>query len=109
MGPRFTGLLLLVAVISILSVVCRLYLIEVRYREDPSIGLAIKDSPSLVSYQYDDEQVKVVEILLLDEHAYLGEDAYAFLVKGGWLIFPSLFLLLSLVWLWHRRGTSIRR
>ena len=109
MGPKFKKMLSILAIASTLSVGCKLFLIEIRFRDDPSIGLAIKSSPSLSSYLYIGEADEVMSIVLLDETTYAGEEFYAFMAGGGWLIFPVLFLFVCFVLFWSCLVTSIRR
>ena len=66
-------------------------MVEVRYPDDPTIGVAIRIRPSFLSYS-NNPDVPVLLFLWLDELSYPGAALFRSMANGGWLVAPVMVL-----------------
>lgn len=95
MRPRIRRLaIVMVGSLAWAALAIKLFTVEVRYADDPTIGVALRAMPSLENF----EEIKDEErafILGPDENSYLGRGLYVHTV--GWIWWVSLLGLLSLL------------
>ena len=87
----------------------KLFTTEVKLRDEPTIGLALRSQPHLDnSIQVQQlEHASGLYLLVIDENDYIGGPIYRFLVGPGWLMGLALALILvSVSWLAHVRRRS---
>ncbi len=78
----------------IVAMLLKLFTYEFYLADDPTCGVAIRSSASLVSKQLLQQSgVERDYILLQDENGFLGEGLYRSIVGWGWIAFPVVLAL----------------
>lgn len=78
---------------ALLSIAAKLFLVQISYRDDPTTSLSIRTRPSWRSYEIKSPETKLLRDLIVDENSYIGESVFAVFAKGGWVVFPLLFII----------------
>jgi hypothetical protein len=73
-----------VTFLALISIAIKLFLVEVRYPDDPTIGLAVRAAPSLHSYSRNPD-APVVGYLWIDESDYPGSALFRWMAGADWL------------------------
>jgi hypothetical protein len=91
-------------VASLLALAIKLFTFEAHLRDDPTVSLVLRMSPSLENRRFldDSSQLDAVVVLAEDENSLWAEGLYSALVSVGWWLLP---LLLVAAW----RVPSLRR
>jgi hypothetical protein len=85
--------MILLGGVALLSVFMKLFTYEFFFKDDPTGGLAVRSTPSLINHQIVTE-TSSDWILLMDENGFLGEEIYHAIVHWGWIVFTVIWLLL---------------
>ena len=95
-------------ILSIGCVLLKFYTTEIRFEEDPTVMIVLKDSPSLINRQIISgwQSVEGMTILIRDENGYIGMSVYAAIVSWVWMVLPLLTIIFSMgrkIWILSHR------
>lgn len=81
-------------VVSLLGVATKLFTFEASLRDDPTVSLVLRTTPSLKNQQLLDDSSQLAGALVLaeDENAFWGSRFYFWLVSVGWWLLPLLLV-----------------
>lgn len=88
---------------SVLLVLVKLFTVELRYQDDPSVALAVRGTPdnSNTVTLSSGQQFSDYMVLLVDENGYPGMGAYKIITAWLWWLVP-LASLVGFVVLGHK-------
>lgn len=95
-------------VVSLLGVATKLFTFEASLRDDPTVSLVLRPTPSLENQQLLDDSSQLAGVLVLaeDENAFWGSGLYFWIVSVGWWLLP---LLLVAAWVAPRMRRAAAR
>jgi hypothetical protein len=71
---------------ALLWVMLKLFTFEFLLRDDPTVGIALRAAPSMVSHRVVEHSPNPRLILIQDENDFIGGPPYRWVVRWGWII-----------------------
>jgi hypothetical protein len=95
--------------VSLLAAGIKLFTFEAILKDDPTVSLVLRPTPSFENRHFLDDSSQLAGALVLaeDENSFLGSGLYDWLVSVGWWLFPLLLVAVWLVPRLRRAGTRL--
>lgn len=94
------SILIIITCVAISAIFVKLFTYEFYLPDDPTVGVALRSTPSFVSRQIHNES-DADPILFEDENVFLGRAIYRALAEWGWIALAGLWL--GLLWIFLRQ------
>ncbi len=109
MSRKFHIIIPVISIILLfLSLSIRLFMMEISYSDDPTLSLAIKNTPTLSYFEVKDRDDLASKIVLADEHNYPFDFLINFLASYGIILFPFLLLFSINLKLFRKRSGNFK-
>ncbi|MFY0523104.1 hypothetical protein ACN28I_07905 [Archangium gephyra] len=81
-------------VVSQLALATKLFTFEASLRDDPTVSLVLRPTPSLENQKLLDDSSQLAGALVLseDENAFWASGLYSWIVSAGWWLLPLLLV-----------------